>query len=152
MNIRAVSRDAAPWPLLLLADPSRERVQAYLDTAEIFVGEEGGVTVAVAVVQKCNREIELLNIASAENFRGRGYGKRILQHVLGYALDAGVARVTVGTGNSSLRALAFYQRNGFRITGVQRGFFDTYEPPIVEDGIRCRDAIRLSFEIENRHG
>lgn len=57
------------------------------------------------------------------------------------------ARLIVGTGNSSLGELAFYQKCGFRITGVIPGFFDSYDPPIIEDGIPCRDMVRLTLAL-----
>jgi ribosomal protein S18 acetylase RimI-like enzyme len=133
---------------LLLADPSRERVTAYVKSGVTFVGEENGVAVAVAVVEGEDDKFELRNLAVAEEAQGRGLGREMLRSAWAYAAAAGATCVNVGTGNSSLRALAFYQRNGFRVTGVIRGFFDAYEPPIVEDGIPCRDMIRLTFEIE----
>ncbi|WP_245844448.1 GNAT family N-acetyltransferase [Nibricoccus aquaticus] len=120
---------------------------AYVRKGVTFVGEENGVAVAVAVVEREEGEFELRNIAVAEKEQGRGLGREMLRCALMYAAGGGAKRITVGTGNSSLRALAFYQRNGFRITGVIRGFFDAYEPPIVENGIACRDMIRLTFEI-----
>ena len=56
--------------------------------------------------------------------------------------------VEVGTGNSSLDALAFYQRAGFRIVGVIPDFFvDNYPEPIVENGIRCIDMVRLRLTL-----
>jgi hypothetical protein len=68
---------------------------------------------------------------------------------LAYARSSGAGCVTVGTGNSSVGPLMFYQRNGFRITGIEQDFFKAYDPPIFEDGVRCLDLIRLSLEIEN---
>jgi GNAT superfamily N-acetyltransferase len=148
MTIRPAAAESLPWSLLLLADPSREHVSTYINDALIFVGEDDGAAVAVAAVERRGFDLELRIIAVAEDRHGRGIGRRMLEHVLLYASDIGVERVTVGTGNSSLRPLAFYQRNGFRITGVIRGFFDPYKPAIIENGIPCRDMIRLAFEIK----
>lgn len=54
----------------------------------------------------------------------------------------------VGTGNSSLDQLAFYQKGGFRICGVDRDFFvQNYDQQIVENAIQCLDMIRLSMEL-----
>ncbi|RIO99278.1 GNAT family N-acetyltransferase, partial [Staphylococcus gallinarum] len=48
------------------------------------------------------------------------------------------------TGNSSIGQLAFYQKAGFRIVAVEMNYFvNNYEDPIYENGILCRDLIRL---------
>lgn len=148
MQIRVVHSDAAPLALLLLADPSHECVQRSVENGITFVGEDRGEIVAVAVLERNGPEFELKNIAVAEAQQGRGLGRQMLEHLVEYAAAEGAARVNVGTGNSSLLQLAFYQRAGFRVTGVVRGFFDRYDQPIVENGIPCRDMIRLTLELQ----
>ena len=130
-----------------MADPSRERVRSYVEKGVTFAGEENGKIVAAAVVERSGAHFELKNIAVSESHQGTGLGRQLLRHVLRYAANEGARSVVVGTGNSSLRPLAFYQRNGFRITDVVAGFFEDYQPSIVENGIPCRDRIRLTFEI-----
>jgi hypothetical protein len=61
----------------------------------------------------------------------------------------GTTKVVVGTGNSSLDALAFYQKLGFRMEAIDRDHFvRTYPLPIVENGIFCRDMVRLGLSME----
>jgi ribosomal protein S18 acetylase RimI-like enzyme len=71
----------------------------------------------------------------------------MLAHVIEHARQTAAARVEVGTGNSSLHQLRFYQRNGFRVTGIVADFFRDDEPPIMEEGIRCLDLIRLACPV-----
>lgn len=47
----------------------------------------------------------------------------------------------VGTANSSIGNLAFYQKVGFRITEVKKDFFSKYPEPIFENGIQALDMI-----------
>ena len=69
----------------------------------------------------------------------------MISHALEKAKDQGFQTLEVGTGNSSIAQLAFYQKCGFRITGVDRDFFtEHYEEELSENGILCRDMIRLS--------
>ena len=151
MKILQIEPALAPLHLLALADPSFCRVQSYLNESAVWVGEEEGVIVSIAVVQRRNEELELLNLAVAENRQGCGFGAEMLAHVLGLAELNDLARVVVGTGNSSLRQQAFYQKTGFRISGVVRDFFRDDDPPIFEGGIRCLDMVRLSFEVKKRN-
>lgn len=65
------------------------------------------------------------------------------RRVLGHAR---AARLEVGTGTFG-HQLAFYQRLGFRVTHVDRGFFlDNYDAPIFEDGIQHKDMLRLTLD------
>jgi hypothetical protein len=44
--------------------------------------------------------------------------------------------------------LALYQKCGFRIVGVDLDFFIRHYPEkIYENGIQCRDMIRLSLDL-----
>lgn len=56
-------------------------------------------------------------------------------------------RIEVGTGNSSLKQLAFYKKCGFKIADIDRGFFPrNYKDEIIENGIKCTDMIRLAID------
>lgn len=150
MIYRKIAKNDYPWSLLLEADPSRERVQSYLHTGECVGVFDADLLVGVFVlVVRESHVAELMNIAVASPFRGRGYGKRLLQECVRRARAAGLRKLEVGTCNSSLDQLGFYQKCGFRIVGVERDFFVlNYSEPIEEHGIRCRDMIRLSKEID----
>jgi len=136
-----------PWDLLLEADPSRERVTAYLDLEWTRVARDETSALGVYVLARRDaHRFELMNIAVREDCRGIGLGRRLLGHAIGLAEAKGGRLVEVGTGNSSFDALEFYQRAGFRIVGVIRDHFvDNYPEPIFEDGIQCRDMIRLEL-------
>ncbi|MCR6655071.1 MAG: GNAT family N-acetyltransferase [Opitutus sp.] len=147
MQIRIGAADEAPLPLLLSADPSEQAVRAYLRRGTLFLGEQEGRVVAVAVLTVDGASAELNNLAVDPAHQGRGLGRRMLAHVLAHARATGCTRVEVGTGNSSLRQLEIYQRSGFRIIGVVRDYFAAYDPPIVENGLRCLDMIRLTADV-----
>jgi ribosomal protein S18 acetylase RimI-like enzyme len=134
-----------PWDLLLDADPSRARVESYLsDTLTRIAKRDDGVIGVYALKQVDSTTYELMNIAVAEAYRGTGLGRRLLGHAIGLAESTGARVIDVGTGNSSLGNLRFYQRAGFRIIGVEPDYFtNNYPEPIVEDGIRCVDMVRL---------
>ena len=138
-----------PWDLLLDADPSRARVESYLDFEWTRVARDDTTALGVYVLAPRDaHRFELMNIAVREDCRGIGLGRRLLGHAIGLAEAKGGRVVEVGTGNSSFDALAFYQRAGFRIVGVIRDFFtENYPQPIVENGILCRDMVRLELEL-----
>ncbi|MGE7366402.1 GNAT family N-acetyltransferase [Desemzia incerta] len=138
--------EAPPMDLLLSADPSRKIIEAYLTRAECFVMENQNQLIGTYILLPTRPEtVELVNIAIQENFQNKGIGKQLIRHALERAKEQGFQTLEVGTGNSSIAQLAFYQKCGFRITGVDRDFFtEHYEGELMENGILCRDMIRLS--------
>jgi len=133
--------------LLLAADPNRAAVAAYIRDADIIVALLDGEIIGVSVLVNYNDGFEIKNISVAEKFQGRGVGKRLIEESLCRARESGGKFVEVGTGNSSLDQLAFYQKRGFRLHRVERDFFKSYPEPIFENGIRCLDMVRLRFDL-----
>ena len=88
--------------------------------------------------------IELLDIAVRENKQGLGIGKKMLSHLFNYVKESGYTEIIVGTGNSSIGQIAFYQKAGFRMFEIDFNFFErNYSKNIYENGILCRDMIRF---------
>ncbi|WP_374706670.1 GNAT family N-acetyltransferase [Paenibacillus sp. J2TS4] len=155
MIIRALgSGEEPPMELLLLADPSRDIVEGYLGRGQCYVAEEGGSVIGVYVLIPTRPEtVELVNVAVEESRHGCGIGKRLVLHAVRTAREQGARTMEVGTGNSSVAQLALYQKCGFRITGVDRDFFTRHYPmEIMENGIPCRDMIRLAQDVHNGEG
>ena len=138
-----------PYELLLIADPSIEMINKYLGKGECFVAEKGGQIIGVYVLLPIDSDkVELINIAVSENYQGRGIGKQLVLDAINTARKKGFKTIEVGTGNSSIGQLALYQKCGFRITGIDFDFFTkNYPEEIYENGIQCRDMIRLSQEL-----
>ncbi|WEG14436.1 GNAT family N-acetyltransferase [Pullulanibacillus sp. KACC 23026] len=150
MDIRLLNRnEQPPINLLLLADPSQTIVEDYLDRGTCYIAECNTEVVGVYVLLPTRPEtIELVNIAVEEEHQGRGIGKRLVTDAVHRAKRNGYTTIEVGTGNSSIGQLALYQKCGFRMTGIDRGYFIRhYEEAIFENGIQCRDRVRLSQDL-----
>ena len=152
MNITIVSSKQAPRELLLLADPCENRVAEYVKSGILFVGEFDGQVIAAAVIMKDGERYEIKNIAVSPAYQHKGLGKLMLAHLIRHVKEAGGEEIFLGTGNSSLSQLAFYQKMGFRITGVIPDYFRDHEPPIYENGIRCMDMVILSYRLKSSGG
>ena len=135
----------AQMALLRAADPDARKIAAYHASGEVWVDAQGA---AIPIIQPPSTDVlEIMNIAPAEHMRGQSHGKAFLQGLIAMLKARGARGVEIGTGNSSLDELALYQKLGFRITGIVAGFFDDYPEPIVENGIACRDMVRLREEL-----
>ena len=148
MEIRLLDDgDDLPMDLLLEADPSEKLVREYCGRGFVYEAIVGGGLIGVYVLLSLpDKAAEIKNIAVAGNVRGRGYGKKLILHALSEAKQSGFAKVEIGTGNSSVDQLMLYQKCGFRIDSIDHDFFTrNYPEPIIENGIECRDMIRLVY-------
>jgi NAD(P)H-dependent FMN reductase/GNAT superfamily N-acetyltransferase len=119
-----------------LVDPANSLYTAWLGAA--LVG-------AVVVRWRPGLSSEILYLGVDAPVRGRGHGRRLLEHVKDLLPRHG-RRLLVGTATSSLDNLAFYQRCGFRMSAVKKDHFDYVEPGTEEFGIPLRDMIVFEFE------
>lgn len=143
------NKDDAPWELLLLADPSKKMVLKYFDQGEIYIVLKDNKIIGEYVLLKISDDVvELKNIAVDEKFQRQGIGKRLIMDAINKAKAAKVKRIEVGTGNSSLQQIAFYKKCGFKVVGIDKGFFTrNYEQKIVDNGLVSTDMIRLSMDL-----
>ncbi|TCS93609.1 GNAT family N-acetyltransferase [Hazenella coriacea] len=146
---RLKENEIPPKSLLMLADPSPIMINSYLHRGICFVAEKERETVGCYVLLETRPQtVELVNIAVSEVDQGRGMGKKLVLHAIETARSMGCRTIEIGTGNSSLAPLALYQKCGFRIVGVEPDFFvHHYDEEIMENGIPCRDLIRLAKKL-----
>ena len=150
MIIRKLKTDEElPMELLLLADPSETIVKEYTSRGECYVAELDQRMMGVYVLLPTRPETtELVNVAVAEERHGQGIGKQLVMDAVKVAREQGYKTIEVGTGNSGVDQLALYQKCGFRIVGVDVDFFVRhYSEEIYENGIQCREMVRLSQDL-----
>ena len=144
------NHEEVPLDLLLLADPSQEMIAEYLQRGQCYVGldEREQIIAVIVLLQTRPGTLEIVNIAVREDFQGRGIGKKLIHFAIDKAREQNAKTIEIGTGNSSVGQLLLYQKCGFRITGIDRDFFIRHYPEkIYENGIQCRDMIRLSLDL-----
>ncbi|QJX03371.1 GNAT family N-acetyltransferase [Alcanivorax sp. IO_7] len=149
MTFKSVSPDAVPLTLLLVADPSEERIRGYLPGALCLVAEEADVVVGACVLNRLDdTTLELFNIAVDPADQGQGIGAGLLRRALDEARARGYRRVELGTGTFGYQ-LAFYQRAGFRVEAVVKDHFLThYDEPVIESGLQHKDQLRLGLDLK----
>lgn len=153
MQIRRLAADEpVPMDLLLLADPSETLIRNYVTKGQCYIAETvmSFEVIGVYVLLPTKpATIEIVNIAVAEKLQNNGIGRELLYHAISNAQSQGYETIEIGTGNSSIGQLALYQKCGFRITAIDKDFFiRNYPEEIYENGIQCRDMIRLSLNLQ----
>lgn len=150
IKIKELSYDnEIPYDLLLLADPSIEIINDYIHRSNCYIAYiHKDIVGAYVMIKTRPMTFELVNIAVAEAYQGKGIGKSLILNAIDNARKLKGKVLEVGTGNSSISQLALYQKCGFRIIGVDRNFFRKhYKDKIIENGIECIDMIRLSIDL-----
>lgn len=139
-------------PLLLLAEPSEPSLRWSLGQMAdaVYRADLGGEPVGAATVRWRGEAPEILELAVAAGQQGRGLGRRIVAWLADEARRRGKARLLVGTANSSLGNIAFYQKCGMRMDSVRPDYFWYEQQPVFENGIQKRDL--LLFRLDLREG
>lgn len=140
----------APIELLQMADPSPEFVTECMERGKCFVAESGQAIIGVYILLSTKPgTVELVNIAVSEKEQGKGVGEHLTMDAIRRSRRMGYKTIEIGTGNSSFGQLKLYQKCGFRIVGVDADFFTrNYDKDIVENGVWCKDMIRLSQDLQ----
>ncbi|TYS67831.1 GNAT family N-acetyltransferase [Sutcliffiella horikoshii] len=130
-------------PYLVMADESESVVKEYIAEGQMFaiVGDSGSVIGVALFVEESKGVIELKNIALDPQFRRLGLGKQVINQAFEIFREQGLRKMMVGTANSSIANLAFYQKAGFRMVEIRKDFFSKYPEPIFEDGIQAVDMV-----------
>ena len=92
-----------------------------LDPALTLYGfRDGGTLLGVAALKRLDdRHAEIKSMHTAEEARGRGVGRALLDHLLAVARERGFQRISLETGvmPAFAPARALYERAGFRACG-----------------------------------
>jgi GNAT superfamily N-acetyltransferase len=133
-----------------LAEDSESSLEGYLDRGVVWVARDadGSVVGHLQAIPDTD-EWEVLNTAVAEDRRGEGIGRLMLEAAVDAARAAGVRRVVLATGAADVGNLRFYQRCGFRMDRVVRDVFTPeagYPEGLEVDGIPLVDQVWFSLE------
>lgn len=149
MNLEITPTDTPPRDLLLLADEGEASVDDYIHRGTCYVARLDGQIVGEYILLHTRPfTAEVVNIAVAPTFQRRGIGTQLLRHAVAAAREAGFRRLEIGTGDAGVGQIALYERCGFVRCGIDRDYFRKYYPScIFEDGVECRDMVRLAMEL-----
>ncbi len=150
MTDAVIEQTMEPLPndLLLLSDPSEEVIAEYIHSSTRFVARLGEKIVGALLLLKTRpRTMEIMNVSVYEEYQNKGIGKRLIREAVEYAKESGMKTLEIGTGNPGVTQMMLYQKCGFRIVGVEFDYFrKNHAERIFENGIECRDMIRMRME------
>src|SRR5438045_8767951 len=108
-------------PLLLEADESEPIVRTYLDDGELLAIHTDGQVGGEMLLLRDGDEMEIKNIAVAQELRGRGLGRAAIELLPERASAPGIARLIVDAADAAPETHRIDLRAGCRYSGVRRG-------------------------------
>ena len=138
-----------PNDLLLLSDPLEEVISEYIHLSTKFIARINTKIVgALLLLRTRPRTMEIMNISVYEEYQNKGIGKKLINKAIEYAIENKIKVLEIGTGNPGVMQMMLYQKCGFRIVGVELDYFrKNHDEKIFENGIECRDMIRMKMEL-----
>ena len=133
--------------LLLLADEQESMIDKYLERGVLFALYDGGLKSVCVVTDEGEGNFEIQNLATYEEYQGKGYGRYLINHVCRHYQGAG-RTMYVGTGDSP-RTVPFYQNSGFTFSHrVENYIAEHYDKPIFEDGVQLKDKVYFKRDLQ----
>jgi ribosomal protein S18 acetylase RimI-like enzyme len=157
MDIRALTGGDADWVERLMIERwgdstvvGRGRVwkPAALPGFAAFDGER---CIGLVTYELDGEACEIVTIDALEE--DKGIGTALLEEVVAAARQACCKRVQLLTTNNNLRALAFYQKRGFRLVELVPGAIDEERqlkpsiPELDSAGLPIRDELHLELSL-----
>ena len=128
--------------LLLLADEQENMIDKYLPNGDLFALYDDDLKSICVVVPIDNEICELKNIATYQEYQGKGYGKALVEYISDFYKDK-YTTMLVGTGET-LATLSFYESCGFEKSHRIKNFFtDNYDRLIFDEDVQLIDMIYL---------
>jgi len=147
MEIKIIENNKKDFlDLLLLADEQESMIDKYLAKGILFALYDNGLKSICVVTDEGNGSYEIQNLATYQQFQGKGYGSHLVKHVCGCYKGKG-ATMLVGTGDVPW-AVSFYERCGFVFSHRLKDYFlKHYDNPIFEAGIQLKDKVYFTMDL-----
>ena len=133
--------------LLLDADPSKASIDKYLSNSDVYGLQVDENIVSLAVILHIDKNtLELKNLVTKEEYRGKGYAKKLLKSLCGNYKQK-YNKMLVGTSENNI---PFYVKQGFDKyeKTIKNYFIDNYDEEIWYGDLQCIDMYYYSKDLK----
>lgn len=92
--------------------------------AKLFVEKENGEIISYGGLWYLYEDADITTIGVNSKYQGRGYGQRMLDYMLDFALKNGVHNVHLEVRVSNQKALNLYKKNGFEVIRIRKAYYE----------------------------
>ncbi len=103
--------------------------------------EERCVGIALTEPQLWNRSLWVQELHVAEEQRGHGLGRRLIEAAFAHARDLGMRCVVCETQSTNAAAIAFYRALGFALDGVDLSYYSDEDRELGEVAVFMKRAV-----------
>lgn len=118
-EIMAIERASYPFPW----SSNFFRQELQVACARSVLVELHGTILGYVLFWLLPGAVDIHNVAVHLDYRRRGIASMLLERVISEARDHGAVRVLLEVRKSNLPAQSLYQRIGFIVTGVRKGYY-----------------------------
>ncbi|MBR2323313.1 MAG: ribosomal protein S18-alanine N-acetyltransferase [Clostridia bacterium] len=115
-----------PWTKNAIIDS----IKSPLFHGEVLLDEKGDI-IAYYGFYSIIPETHIVNLAVREDKRGLGLGNVILERLLSQAIMLGNSEFTLEVRPSNEKAIALYQKYGFKVEGRRRNYYGDGEDALI---------------------
>ena len=136
--------------LLLDADPSKTSIDKYLSDSDVYGLQVEENIVSLAVILHIDKNtLELKNLVTKEEYRGKGYAKKLLKSLCGNYKQK-YNKMLVGTSENNI---PFYVKQGFDKyeKTIKNYFIDNYDEEIIDGDLHCIDMYYYSKDLKGKN-
>lgn len=133
--------------LLLEAEPSKDIIHSYLKESDVYgLKLEDDVISLAVILPISNKTLELKNLVTKKEYRGKGYAKKLLKSLCGNYKQK-YDKMLVGTSENNI---PFYVKQGFDKyeKTIKNYFVDNYNEEIWNADLHCIDMYYYSKELK----
>lgn len=149
LQVKRIENKDDYMDMFLDADPSKNMIQKYLYDSDVYALKKEDEIICIAVIFQIDRKtLELKNIVTKEEYRGKGYAKTLLKSLCGNYKQK-YDKMIVGTTE---KGIPFYVKQGFdKYEKTIKNFFvDNYDEEIKDGELVCTDMIYYSKNLKKR--
>lgn len=135
--------------MFLTADPSKDMIHKYLNDCDVYALKKEDEIICIAAILHIDRKtLELKNIVTKEEYRGKGYAKTLLKSLCGNYKQK-YDRMLVGTTENNI---PFYVKQGFDKyeKTIKNYFVDNYNEEIWDGDLLFTDLIYYSKDLKRK--
>lgn len=109
---------SSPWSEKALTEIAKNNLYYFL------CAKYNNKIVGYSGMYSANLEGYVCNILVDKDFRGRKVGTRLLNELLNYSKNIQLEFLSLEVRKSNEIAVSFYEKLGFKIQGIRKGFYD----------------------------
>lgn len=126
--------------LLTESDPNINLVRDYLEKGTLYGYFIDDTPVSFIAVEIIDGEVEIKNLLTLVNYRGKGYAKALIEFI--ESTYNSYDTFLIGTANSSFENITFYTRLGYVYSHrIENFFIDYYPKEIIENEMQATDLM-----------